>query len=682
MTLKTIPSGQFYSLDVLVSDQAAVSKRKSVLMRITMLNMRSSNGTGAGEVYIGSPRLSIAVAVSSGSTLTVPVYVNTGMMDLEGVDVTVTYDTSVMRYQSTVSDFLVIPATGSIRIIGLSTTSKKRVGVPKIADISFTGALSTSTELNYRNVLLADKMAESIPIPAVKPTACSREILGDANKDCVVDIRDAAFIQTYTRESRSGFASQLGQKFTRDVSSSQKSAMDIDKNGVVGYNDATMAMSVVLGYSKFIATQSITTPQAPACKLLISASLKNKDGTAATNTQAFVILSYKDSSLNSELTSSGLTGIKSYTLASGANKYGRVFQLNQTSTGIFKMEALKPTVTKNGVGVTLIVVVTTSAKELKVTDTFRKPAVASGSPSSITISSGVVVAISETYQAQNVANFSVSNSLCKDPSVTKHLKLVFNSNFNSIRGKEAEFVSSFKAFFENKYKKPSREVIASNITVKEGSIIVDFDVTVIVPQGDSLVADVTGDVKSGLTFNFGSESMQASQTLIVDGKENIPPPQPGKGSSKNTLIIVIVVVVVVVLIFVVVALYLWVRKRKFRNEKVSSFEIDNHNRGSSKVESKIALEKTTGYNNRTEFKEVVFTHVKVEEDISETAFTNSAYQSQEPGDLASQRSSSPEADHTFLNDVSIEEKVNFCRFLFSFFRSQKIVLLFASLLFD
>ena len=89
--LSKIPTGQFYSLEMQVADHGINPGSKSTDVRLVLYNERSSSGTGAGSVYVGSSRASVPVSVTSGATTKVPVYANVAFQDLEGIDVTVRY---------------------------------------------------------------------------------------------------------------------------------------------------------------------------------------------------------------------------------------------------------------------------------------------------------------------------------------------------------------------------------------------------------------------------------------------------------------------------------------------------------------------------------------------------------------------------------------------------------------
>ena len=88
------------------------------------------------------------------------------------------YDSSVIRYDSASTNLATNHSTGTIRLLGLVKPDKKYVGIPKVADLTFTGLLSTSVSFTVSNVKMADKAALKIPAAAT-PAPCALAILGN-----------------------------------------------------------------------------------------------------------------------------------------------------------------------------------------------------------------------------------------------------------------------------------------------------------------------------------------------------------------------------------------------------------------------------------------------------------------------------------------------------------------------
>ena len=452
-------------------------------------------------------------------------------------------------------------------------TDKQMMGIPKIAQLRFTGLLSVAASITASSVKMADKSGETVPVQAKGPT-CSAVLLGDVNNDCTINILDAALVQSYARELRTNFASPVGKALSGKISSIKKDTFDVDKNGVVDYYDGRFLMNAIAGYTKLISSFVVQPPFLPNCDLNMTAVLKNTDQTFASSTRAFVVFTYADNALNSELSASGMQGTVSFTLASGVNRHGRVFEMAISSTGAFVFTGARPKLTKDNVGVSLVVVASTVLSGAKVSSCFVKPANLTGGKRAVSIATGISINIYDSFEPQKKVNFSSLNALCSGKTITKRLQLVFNSDFNLIVGKESRFISDFKAFFETKYRRATREIFLANVTVKAGSIVVSFDVTVTQAHESQFVSDVTNDVKKGLTFSFDANDMTTAQTLMVDGKERIPPPPAAKSSNK-ILIIVIVVVVVFCVLFIAIAVFLCNRKKHVGSKRIEVFRVNN-----------------------------------------------------------------------------------------------------------
>ena len=100
--MANVPTGQFYSLEMTVTDHGTNPGPKSTNVRLVLFNERSSSGTGAGSVYVGSSRASVPISFTSGRATKVPVYANVAFQDLEGIDVTIRY----LKYFSIFIEFI------------------------------------------------------------------------------------------------------------------------------------------------------------------------------------------------------------------------------------------------------------------------------------------------------------------------------------------------------------------------------------------------------------------------------------------------------------------------------------------------------------------------------------------------------------------------------------------------
>ena len=450
------------------------------------------------------------------------------------------YDRGIVSYESAVTDLLAIRTSGAVRLFGLVKADSKITGISKIAELTFIGLLSASVNMTPSGVVMADKAGKGIPTLATEPTCDFGPILS-INGDCVEDIRDAALIQTYVREMRSNFSSAIGKALSANLTIFQKDSMDVDYNGVIDYYDAKCLQNVLIDYTKSIDSFTAERPLLPECNLKVQAILRGEEFNIVTNTRAFVVFTYSDSSLNTEFTSVGMTGCASFKLKSGSNRYGRVFELEESFDGSFVFTGVKLKLPKNDIGITLVIVVATPDGSM-VSSSFVKPANTTGSKSSITVAKGISFDIYDSFEPQMRTNFSSSLSLCYGKTISMQIRLTFNSNFSLIRGKEVEFITDFKFAFQNIHA-AATDVFASNFTVRAGSIIIEFDVIILESQESQFINELMFAIKNDFILHFASTDMIAAQTLVINGKENIPSPKQSESDSYRLVIKTIVIVI-------------------------------------------------------------------------------------------------------------------------------------------
>eukprot|EP00054_Salpingoeca_dolichothecata_P029512 m.232695 g.232695 ORF g.232695 m.232695 type:complete len:1121 (+) comp26492_c2_seq1:5255-8617(+) len=125
---------------------------------------------------------------------------------------------------------------------------------------------------------------------------------GDANADCVFDIKDAAYTQTFLANSL--FDADL----INTLLPTQKKAMDIDMNGVINPADAFYLARVNFKLTRFVTNLTITPVSLPttsvgsSCRLTISARILEKGdvGTDPSQTHVYVDLESTDPDLSQQ----------------------------------------------------------------------------------------------------------------------------------------------------------------------------------------------------------------------------------------------------------------------------------------------------------------------------------------------------------------------------------------------
>ena len=565
---------------MLIQDSSAVtSSRKSTTAKVTVYNPYAPNGTDIGSVYVGSYRGTAAFAVMAGQKLSIPIYINCGMQQMEGLDISVYFDLSILRFDTGMSYFNFEPSTENVRIVGVVEYNKTYFGIPKVAELKFTALKSGTANPHGSANALVDIHTNVIPSPLSKPaiTPCTGTVMGDTNKDCKFDIADAALIQTYIRESLKGFSTTFGQQLFRDLTQQQKTLMDVNKNGVTDYSDAHFLSKVLIGHAKHFSSITVATPNSKLvpqiCSFTISTSLKNTDGTPGTGTRVFVALSNSDAVFMNELQASNIQGNISYDLNGGSQRYGKVVKLALSNTGNFDLISTKSTISRQSVGITLVQVVTTPSGKIVTTSTYKHAAGSTGQ-TNVTVDAGIVFKVSPSYQPQIIVDFTQTSSICLDPPMTQHMRITFPNDYDAVvKGKENDFTVQFTVFIETKYTTLSRTVKASNVTVRKGSVIVEFDLETKQSLSQGLVNDLVTDIRNGLTFNFHSNQMRASESLLVDGEEKIFTPGK-KPDDDDKLVIIIVVVVSLLIIIVLVIVLILVRRRRRQRNKLANDVIE------------------------------------------------------------------------------------------------------------
>ena len=651
---------------------------------MTVYNPYAPNGTDIGSVYVGSYRGTAAFAVTAGQRLSIPIYINCGMQQMEGLDISVNFDSLILRFDTGLSYFNFEPSMENVRIVGVVEYNKTYFGIPKVAELKFTALKSGTVYPHGSAHALVDIHTNDIPSPASKPatTPCTGTVMGDTNKDCKFDIADAALIQTYIRESLKGFSTTFGQQLSRDLTQQQKTLMDVNKNGVTDYSDAHFLSKVLIGHAKHFSSITVATPNSKLvpqiCSFTISTSLKNTDGTPATSTRVFVALSNADAVFMNELQASNIQGNILYDLKSGSQRYGNVVKLALSNTGNFDLIATKSTISKQSVGITMIQVVTTPSGKIVTTSTYKHAADSTGQ-TNVTVEAGVVFKVSPSYQPQTIVDFTQTSSICLDPPMTQHIRITFPNDYDAVvKGKENDFIAQFTVFIEAKYTTLSRTVKASNVTVRKGSVIVEFDLETKQSLSQGLVNDLVTDIRNGLTFNFHSNQMKASESLLVDGEEKIV--TPGKKPDDDKLVIIIAVVVsLLILLIVLIIVFIIIRRRRRQRKKLGNDEIEITKVSNKTNEAKenpyekrpISPAEPTGIQNpvyiysSTEMLQTLPSPVKPEPvptpTVKETVITSSEpdYDEAEPGYDEPDRmeTPSPVSHEVALVDVSQDEEV-------------------------
>ncbi|EGD75074.1 notch-1 [Salpingoeca rosetta] len=273
--------------------------------------------------------------VKSGTTVAVPVWVNTGARAAALVDLHVTYNPSALRAVSATAgaDFSgqlvqrLNDPPGVVAVGGISDPfSGPRAQVAVIAfevlddtlPLDLGGVVQTLATLRGADIggatpraIVAGRLASgdagdvSAPVtttatpatPAAAaaagrtrreatpcsnpPCNCSEIVLGDTNADCVFSIKDVSYLQAILADLA------LDEEGTRAMLlDAQLREMDVDRNGVIDARDSSLLLRINFGLLPFVG-KAATSFDENECGLSLSLPLPALPATSAANTYVF-----------------------------------------------------------------------------------------------------------------------------------------------------------------------------------------------------------------------------------------------------------------------------------------------------------------------------------------------------------------------------------------------------------
>eukprot|EP00056_Hartaetosiga_gracilis_P022628 m.31960 g.31960 ORF g.31960 m.31960 type:complete len:3122 (-) comp9745_c0_seq1:1104-10469(-) len=192
---------------------------------------------------------------------------------------------------------------------------------------------------------------------------------GDADGNCVFDVRDVRFTIDYILYSSTGFSNSEGQAFEAALLGSgvQEDNMDADLNGVIDGRDSSYLARVNFKQLRFIQDVSIASvaDASSGCNLTISASLLSKGDVGASSLQTFLYFDIVHASAASQdlfLGTDLLVGsVASHTVVDGVRDsfFGGYWQAEKLSADGAEYGIVAQTgVILDGIGVSLVLVTT------------------------------------------------------------------------------------------------------------------------------------------------------------------------------------------------------------------------------------------------------------------------------------------------------------------------------------
>lgn len=160
-----------------------------------------------------------------------------------------------------------------------------------------------------------------------------REI-GDANGDCVFDLRDVAFTQVFLLEQADGFVSARGRAIADVLLPFQESNMDADRDGQLSALDPRFLARVNFGLLRFVEYVSVFAPQdLPQSRglLNINVSIMAKGNVQAGSdlAQVYLDIASADSSVDQQFRNTVVEQGGLITANKGSGLYGLLLQLQR-----------------------------------------------------------------------------------------------------------------------------------------------------------------------------------------------------------------------------------------------------------------------------------------------------------------------------------------------------------------
>ena len=257
-----------------------------------------------------------------GNSFNLPIYVNTGGQRLRTFDLSMFIDLSILEFQLVtpgtdfVPTFSTTQDSNTLTIMGMGVCGSvcDTQQLIHIADLNFTAVNASLVEISGMIVSLTSDggnpissssrsfIAGELSISIIEEgmrrrrttfnsnpnlhrnrrqtdcqtlSNCNCPLAGDLNEDCILDVSDAQFLLTYLAEETYNF-----QLSSLNLTSSQISELDIDKNGVVDLSDAYVLERVSLNLLHLLTNVTISPVQLSMdCTLMVSASFLSRDST-------------------------------------------------------------------------------------------------------------------------------------------------------------------------------------------------------------------------------------------------------------------------------------------------------------------------------------------------------------------------------------------------------------------
>ena len=283
-------SHSLVSVSVIVIDDASVT---------ASIEFNCNLEPSVGDIDVGNtitgPPISTQIV---GTHFTIPLYLNLGNSTLSFFEVSLSFDPSIIQVTEVVRSsqwpstgvfgYTIGEPHGTLFIAGnFDSPNSETTFLTHLADITFHGDSTGTSYFNGTILNLIDENGLSIGSDSPKQIiAGSTSIVvvssltkrsfrykreedcqaGDVNGDCIFDVRDVAYLQSYYLDLLSG-SNELS-----NISSEIESYLDCDKSGIIDPNDAIFMLRVAFELHRFVDKFQVLTVMEEKCFLNITIS--------------------------------------------------------------------------------------------------------------------------------------------------------------------------------------------------------------------------------------------------------------------------------------------------------------------------------------------------------------------------------------------------------------------------
>lgn len=225
---------------------------------------------------------------------------------------------------------------GSGRTTTLTASVQSMVSTSNGVIGAFEGKTSAAANVDVIITPNARRSTSTAPVtttstPSTAAKTCTSPAIGDANFDCVVNIRDAVFIASVLVSSR------FNPSFINSLPAAQVAAMNVDKSGVVSMNDVHYLVRAIFNRYRMLQSDITFSSQYidNTCLYTIAVHLSHADGSipAINSTMVLFDVASNDTSVSAMLPTRVTQG--SFVASSSSVLNGNVYASTTHNDGVY-----------------------------------------------------------------------------------------------------------------------------------------------------------------------------------------------------------------------------------------------------------------------------------------------------------------------------------------------------------